>query len=148
MRLAQVDDVEEARELHKLAFPSDCWPGDTHTFWVATEGEDIAGMCSALYLDDRKLVYLSRAAVAIKFRGRGLQRKMIRARVKWGMEQGAMVAWTYTMLRNHSSITNLIKEGFRFDPKTRKGCHGFYLPLFLEPYNYEPTLDHAWTNVA
>lgn len=145
MKLSRIEDADEARDIYRLAFPADYWPGDDHTFWVAREGKEIAGLCSALYAEQMKLVYLSRAAVAWKFQGLGLQRRMIRERVKWGMEQGATVAWTYTLLRNHASIINLIREGFVFDQTPRTAYHCFYLPLpGFVPATGVRVLDEAW----
>ncbi len=41
--ICQIDDLEEARALHDLAFPSDDWTGNDHTFWVARDGAAAVG---------------------------------------------------------------------------------------------------------
>jgi len=113
--LRRIDDVEEVRELHALAFPNDSWVGDDHTFWIARNVDGKAvGFCSAIYRPEGNYVFLSRAAVAAAARGGGLQRKMIRTRVAWAKRQGAQLVLTYTLLKNYESFVNLLKCGFRF----------------------------------
>jgi GNAT superfamily N-acetyltransferase len=135
-RLTRVD-AEEARELHTLAFAADRWPGDDHTYWVATapRGEGV-GFCSAIYWDEIKCVYLSRSAVAKAAQGQGLQRRMIEARVKWAMDEtDARAVWTYTRANNYPCIVNLIMMGFQFvgfdlvSTRGSPGWHKFLLPL-------------------
>lgn len=126
-------DVEEAHELHELSFTDCKWPGDDHTYWVARTGAgDVAGFCSAAYWPDLKCAYLSRAAVTVAARGKGLQRRMIAARVKWVTEEtDAKAVWTYTRVDNYPSIINLIRAGFKFiKPNPGDGpWHKFILPL-------------------
>lgn len=59
-------------------------------------------------------MFLSRAGVFPWLSGRGLQRRMIRTRIKWAKKIGARYVVTYTTYDNHLSICNLIKCGFRF----------------------------------
>lgn len=114
-RITMLDDIEEAREIHKLAFPDDKWAGDHHTFWVArAAGGEVAGFCSAVLWEKTNSVFLSRAAVARFARGTLLHRQMIRTRVRWAKAQGAHQVVTYTLLKNYPSMINLLHCGFRF----------------------------------
>lgn len=113
--LRQTDDVEEIRELHALAFAGSPWPGDDHTFWIARDETGKAvGFCSVVYWAARACAFLSRAAVVKEASGQGLQRRMIRARLRWAKAQGIKRAITYTELRNSKSLVNLLRCGFRF----------------------------------
>ena len=60
---------------------------------------------------DTNLGYMARAGVLPKHTGRGLQRRLIKARLKKAMELGftRVVCTTY---ENVPSMVNLIKEGF------------------------------------
>jgi hypothetical protein len=120
-------DVEEAREIHALAFAADDWVGDDHTFWAYYSGKPprVVGFCSAILHSPSPMeAFLSRSAVAFRVRGRGLQRRMIRDRVRWIAEhQPHARIVTYTLLDNYASITNLILCGFRFYVPKRKWAH-------------------------
>ena len=59
------------------------------------------------------VVYFDRAGVAPLARGRGLQRRLIRARLGWARSEGATHAVTYTAPHNIKSSNNLIRCGFR-----------------------------------
>ena len=116
IRLRQTDDIDEVRELDKLAFPLDHWIGDEHTFWVATSDDGTsAGYCAAVFRPEHGYVFLSRAAVFPWAAGTGLQRRMIRARVRWARGiAGCDRVITYTSLKNYESMVNLLRCGFRF----------------------------------
>ena len=107
-------DLEEARELHALAFPADPWPGDDHTFWSARIDGALAGLCSAYHWEDKGVVFLSRAAVVKRYQGRGVQQQMIRHRIRWARRHGVPAAITYTTLDNYPSIVALLNCGFQF----------------------------------
>lgn len=115
-RIRRTANLRLARELHERLLPDDTWVGDDHTFWVVEDNEGLpVGFCSAVYRPGLKYAYMSRAALDKSVRGAGLQRRMIRTRVAWAKRQGATKVITYTLLKNYSSMTNLIRSGFRFD---------------------------------
>jgi GNAT superfamily N-acetyltransferase len=115
IKLTRTEDIEEVRELHTAFFPDDVWVGDDHEYWIARdEAGRPVGFCSAIHRSETNCVLLSRAAVAPEARGAGLQRRMIRARVTWARQLGAIDAITYVALKNYDSIVNLLKCGFRF----------------------------------
>lgn len=109
-------DVEEARDIHAMAFPGDDWAGDEHTYWALRRKANSAvlGFCSARLLDNGRDCFLSRAAVVKAAQGQGLHRRMIAHRVYWAWQQGADRCITYTTLQNYPSMTNLLAVGFRF----------------------------------
>lgn len=128
--IRRLDDVDEAHELHKLAFPDDEWVGDEHEFWAAYDGQGVAGFASACPFipPDDKVVFLSRAAVVKRAARLGLHKSLIAARVLWAWQQGADRCVTYTTLRNYASMVNLLHSGFRFyTPKPKwAGNHVHY----------------------
>ena len=111
-RIARVEDTDEMREIHKMIFSAK-WPGDDHEFWVAYDGTAVVGFASAVMLT-ATAVYLSRCAIVQKHIGKGLHRKLIEARVKWAMREGAFTVVTHTQNHNYPAILNLLKCGFRF----------------------------------
>lgn len=116
---------EEVREdidyLDRLCFaPTDAKveiePG---AWWLTYDGERpvaYAGVRrSAQWLD---WGYLMRAGVDPEYRGRGLQRKLIRTRVKFARARGWHGLITDTSYDNIRSSNNLIAEGFKlFRPR-------------------------------
>jgi GNAT superfamily N-acetyltransferase len=117
--ITPTEDIDKVRELDAFAFPGIKFPadGEEHTWWLVHDMETgkVAGYCGAVYRPASGYVYLSRAAVAAYAQGHGLQRRMIRVRLRWARRQGANRVITYTMLKNYESICNLLKCGFRFD---------------------------------
>lgn len=104
-----------------------CLPGDDprdfskDTVWIGTDasGLDVA-FCSLRPLDDGQW-YLSRAGVIPSARGAGLQKRMIRLRIRHVRckAPGAMLI-TDTALDNHASSNSLMACGFQlYEPHTR-----------------------------
>lgn len=122
--IRQLEDIEEARELHKLAFPADDWVGDDHTFWVGLNNTGPVGFASAVAWEKEGAgnVFLSRAAVVQAHSKLGLHKALIAARVLWAWEHGANRCVTYTTLKNYQSMVNLLHSGFRFY-KPPRGKH-------------------------
>jgi len=138
--IRRTEDVELARELHDQAFAGDEWPGDDNEFWIAfDEHQKVVGFCSAKFFPETKCAVLTRGAVVSAARGKGLQRRMIRTRVRWARQLGARIVVTYTSISNYPSITNLIREGFHLTGASRaqKEWHCFYLAL--KPRKYTRT---------
>lgn len=125
-------ELDEARDIHAMAFPDDHWAGDEHTYWELRRlrGNRTVGFCSAR-MTDANTCFLSRAAVVKAARGQGLHKRMIAHRVYWAWQQGALRVFTYTTLQNYASMTNLLDVGFRFYqpkiPYVGKRVHYFQL---------------------
>lgn len=95
-------------------FPVDVVEPPTEGTWwlVYFDGEPVgfAGMKPAR--TDRNAVYLSRSGVLPGHRGKGLQKRLIRARLAEAKRQGRTRAIT-TTFENPPSANNLIATGFR-----------------------------------
>ena len=132
-KIVKVDDTEEMRALHKLAFAEDPWPGDDHEFWVAyDEHGAVVGFCSAVLLTADS-AFLSRAAVARSARRSKLHRRLIRERLKWMSKMNVEIVVTYVDRFNYASMINLLREGFRFAPNSfLRGWREYHL-MYLMP---------------
>lgn len=91
-------------------------------WWLATVDKKPAGFaCLRMYPDDNS-AYLALAGVLPAFRGRGLQKRLIKARENFGRKAGARTAVTYTAWLNWPSANNLIRMGYTlYSPKNPWG---------------------------
>lgn len=130
--LRRTEDIDEAREAHRLAFSHDDWVGDEHDFWLAFDTErgsapgELVGMCSAKLLSGGG-VFLSRAAVVQRAQGSGLHRRMIARRCQWAAKEGAHFAITYVVHGNWKSLVNLLRYDFRLIDAPCRGANWFTL---------------------
>jgi GNAT superfamily N-acetyltransferase len=116
-------DCDEAYEAHRLAFPDDKWCGDVHLFWLARRGGTVVGFLS-VFADERG-VFISRVAVALSEQNSGLGRRLVRLGIRYGKRAGHKQAYTYTLMKNYSSMCMLLKCGFRFVEPPKEGqYHG------------------------
>lgn len=110
-------------ELEARCFPDDArYPLAGASWWLATGPDGTAsGFAGAKLWELDGYVYLARAGVLPGARGQGLQKRFIRARVRWARKQGALGCYTYT-IANPASTNSLISCGFRaFEPSYRWG---------------------------
>ena len=133
MRIRRVS-LASAREqliaLHAECFPLDAEPPWTRGDWWICYDDDkrpIAFAGGYVHEPDR-CYYLVRAGVSDAARGGGLQRRLIRARVRRAAKLGCKGVYTYTTLDNRHSSNNLIRCGFRLFRPARKwgGRHSLY----------------------
>lgn len=106
------------QHIHKQIMPCDNFdnvPGSVHWLVLAVDGSAV-GFASARIITAENVVFLSAAGVLPCARGKGLQRKLIRARCNWARRQGCTHAITYTVADNYASYSNLQKCGFALYP--------------------------------
>lgn len=114
MRLRRTDDRRTVEALHVLCFPNDESDLDGQLWLLYDDDDNAVGFCSARELEHEPgVVFLSRAGVLPSAQGKGLQRRMINARLQWAREVGAKWAITYTAPKNYPSMVNLLKCGFK-----------------------------------
>lgn len=105
--------IDVLRRLHRDTLPGDRFPNFKHGWWwlawLDDEAVGFAGMNpSARWAD---AMYLSRAGVLPKARGRGIQRRLIRAREQFARTHG--MRWLISDTRNNpASANSLIRAGF------------------------------------
>lgn len=106
-------DLAVLRILHHATFPHDPHPVyRTGLWWIVWDGLDPVAFGGSL----PKGVgghYLCRAGVLPTARGRGIQVRLIRVRLKAAEEQGMDHAVSDCTLDNAASANNLIRCGFR-----------------------------------
>jgi GNAT superfamily N-acetyltransferase len=108
----------DVARLDRLLFPGDapvkldeCW------WWIIrnSKGEAVAfaGMRECKLDCNKGLAMLTRAGVCEKYRGRGLHKQLIRARVSYAKKRGAQQVIAYVKGRNNSSANALIGCGLK-----------------------------------
>lgn len=119
VRKIKEDQLNQVLALHLLCMPYDeldIKHDDAH--WLAFDetGTPVA-FASAKFRKKDNYVYFSRAGVLTNAQGKGLQKRLIKARLNWAKKIGADTAYTYTTLKNYPSMLNLLKCGFKlYDP--------------------------------
>lgn len=109
-------DKEAYEQLRNLDYTNPNFKGCGDEFqynrewWVMLDQREIVAYCGSIY--SRGICIYNRAWVKKDYRGRGIQRKMIKARLK-AASYNCHIAITYTTLDNFPSANNLIECGFR-----------------------------------
>jgi GNAT superfamily N-acetyltransferase len=111
-------DLVDLMWLQLTCLPHD-EPMDANTglWWIAKDGDKLAGFAgmipSVRWMDT---IYLCRAGVVPAFRGKGLQKRLIRARINKAKKLG--YKWVITdTTDNPASSNSLIGHGFKlFEP--------------------------------
>lgn len=105
---------EETR--HKInALDATCFPADelfnkdNCFWWIVYVGDVMAGFAGLRPEDENG--FLCRAGVCQKFKGLGLQRKLIDARVRYARRIGLKRVETYVALENFKSLCNVVRAG-------------------------------------
>lgn len=125
-RIRQVDPFEDDEALEAIRFfnkQTENFPAlDDETlargwWWVAYKGKEPVGFCGMTPSDFGATAYFKRAAVDPAHRGRGLQRRFIRIRLKKARQLNFRYVVTETTNTVYSG-NNLIKSGFlMYEPK-------------------------------
>lgn len=128
------DVVKDVKKLDKLMFSGDERIKTKDYFiWVTRdkEGKAVAygSMRPCQMPENKGLVLLTRAGVLPEYQGRGLQKRLIRARIKKATEMGYKECVVYCKWWNAASINALIACGFRvYQPASAyAGTHSVYL---------------------
>lgn len=107
------DTIEELRALNRALLPESTPLEDTD-WWAVWAGLEIVGYAGARAPAEWPGVYfLSRAGVLEEARGKGLQRRLVRARVARARRLGCHSCITYTSPDNAPSMRTLIACGFK-----------------------------------
>lgn len=95
-------------------------------WWLVYVGKQVAGYCSIYqYPDQPETWFLSLAGTLPKFRGLGIQKRMIRHRMRFAKRRNAGRLITYTSIDNVISANNLTHCGFKlYVPKWQWGLSG------------------------
>ena len=114
-----------------LPLDQDCFPSDhrpaleNSLWWVVWCGKEPVGYAGLRVCEGAQnagLGFLSRAGVVAKHRGKGLQKRLIRAREAAARSFGLNELVTYVAHWNSASINSLVACGYRFyRPATKWG---------------------------
>jgi GNAT superfamily N-acetyltransferase len=123
-RIKRVMEMSQTTEQAIRFLQKECLPLDTVLspkngwWWMAYCDGRLAGFAAMLQSSKiPEAVYLARAGTLEAFRGRGLQKKLIRERLKFAKDLGLTQAITDTT-DNVASANALIATGFRmFEPE-------------------------------
>ena len=122
-RIKRATEMSQTTEQAIRFLQKECLPLDTVLspkvgwWWIAYCDGRLAGFAAMMQSSKTpEAVYLARAGTLEAFRGRGLQKKLIRERLKFAKDLGMTQAVTDTT-DNVASANALIATGFRlFDP--------------------------------
>lgn len=116
VRRAKEDEIDEILELDRELFSPGYFPpaqGGDVQWWLAEEDGHTVGYAAAKPCKgDPLCIYLSRVGVIRAARGRGLQRRLIRVRERWGRANGAILSVSDTLYDNVASTRSLIACGY------------------------------------
>jgi GNAT superfamily N-acetyltransferase len=123
--IKRTDNAALVHHLHEKIFKMGADWETADAYWLALDRsrEDSAeiGFAAAQYLPlsletdyDQPAVFLHRVGVFPEYAGKGIQRRLILARERWAMRQGATLVVTYASRHNEPSIANLLRMGYRF----------------------------------
>jgi len=119
IRIRRTRELSIVEGLDRICLPGD-EPVETdgRVWWVAERDGIPVGYAGVRPLPDQRLAYLCRAGVVPWARGLGIQRQLIKARLRWCKRAG-LDPISDTSPENVHSANNLIACGFRlYQPHT------------------------------
>ena len=132
--IKRTSNEEIVRSLHKKTFPSDeFYESKKNVYWLAiakysTKEDEVVGFAVATELD-HGILFLSRAGIIWKARGKGLQKRLIRVRTNYARKNNFKQAITYTSVDNISSFLNLLR--CKFMPYIPEYCYAGVNVIYL-----------------
>lgn len=117
IKLAEPTDRDVIRALQVVCLPYDYTiDPKTGVWWVGRDPAGIA-VCYAGAKEhrvaDEKALVMTHAGVIERERGKGLQKKLIDARIRYARKVDLAEVWTYTHRDNYPSSNSLIACGFQ-----------------------------------
>jgi GNAT superfamily N-acetyltransferase len=111
VRRARDEELDEILALDSRTLP-EAPPAPDSEWWGAWLDDELVGYAGARMLETGAY-YLSRAGVTPPYRGHGIQKRLIRCRVRRAWQLFAPRVVTYTVVYNAPSANSLISCGFR-----------------------------------
>ena len=128
---------ETVRALNKKTFPSDgFYESKKNMYWLAiakysSKEDEVVGFAIATVVN-HEILFLSRAGIIYKARGKGLQKRLIRVRINYAKKHGFKKAITYTSVDNITSFVNLFR--CKFVPYLPEYCYAGTAVNYLIKY--------------
>lgn len=123
---------EQLKKLDAKCFPN-CYNEfkENREWWIIEQGNIIIAYCGSWYKDG--ICMFNRAWVHPDYRGQGIQKRMIKARLRAAKRYGN-TAITYTTVDNDKSANNLIRFGFKLYVPEYKYA-GKEMVYFIKTFN-------------
>lgn len=123
--IKRTTDEDLVRKLHTRIFPGDAFYESTsNVYWLLYCTGEPVGFCQATDWSE-KVLFLSRAGILPEHRGKNLQIRLIRVRVKYAKAAGFKKIVTYAASNNPASANNLARAGFLiYNPAYKFGTEG------------------------
>lgn len=86
-------------------------PEEYPLLWVVLDGDTVAAYATA-FETEAGVLSLRGCQVAKKYRGKGLQARLLGVRLRWARRHGLRVARTYVAVDNRHSLCNVVRAGF------------------------------------
>lgn len=127
MKITKMTDeyLDEARTLSRNCFGHDTY-FDTYSVidgaegWVVLDGDTVIAFALIQVMGEK--AFLSLVAVQKEYRNQGLQKRLIRVRLKYAKACGCKEVVTYTARHNTPSTNALISCGFKvYEPEAPFG---------------------------
>lgn len=117
MKIRRTSDIELVKQLDKICLPGCVWYAGEY-WWIVWDGKYPVGYAGLAHSRQwHNTGYLCRAGIIQDYRGQGLQKRLIRARIKFARKLGFEALVTDTR-KNPQSSNSLISCGFRmYEPK-------------------------------
>lgn len=116
IKIARTTDLDTVRDLDRELFKSPLLTDeelDESIWWLGTLGGTAVAFAGITLYPTKYKAFLTRAGVAPIARGAGLQKRLIRTRMRYARSQGIYRAYTYTHAGNHASMRSMIACGLR-----------------------------------
>lgn len=118
VQVARCDSTTTILELDGSIFDPDEDPTELHypetVWWVAYNGTLPVGYAGARPLPGADALYVCRMGVVPKWRGKGIQRRLLQQQVRFAKREGWAQLITYVHPANVWSLNNFVRCGFRF----------------------------------
>jgi GNAT superfamily N-acetyltransferase len=82
------------------------------TWWIAYDGETPIAF-TGCFIHDDVWMGMERSGVLPAYRGKGLQKKLIRTRLAYARRHKVVTVYTYVCSENHASVNSLFSQGFK-----------------------------------
>lgn len=117
-------DSGPLRDMDAVCFPTDTsfWNDERYHWWR------IGNAAYAGLRVENGIAHFTRAGVMPEYRGQGLQKVLIKARLAWCKRKGIKTVKTYTSADNAASAASLVACGFR----SRKSNDGKWIRFTKE----------------
>jgi GNAT superfamily N-acetyltransferase len=117
------------KRLHKKLFPSDHYPKDDDNtgYWLIKRKGRYVGFGVTRLIDSGTTLFLARAGVLKQHQGKGLHKRLLHIRERYGAYKGCKWIITYVSHDNPSSFANLFKKGYEsYEPEWDYAGAGFF----------------------